>query len=248
MAVGDAAVASGFHSTAVGGEAVASGRGAQAFGWQSSATGDLALAAGHQASASGTQATAIGKNAAASAANSTAVGFGATAAFANSTAIGTGAATTAANQITLGAAGTTVRFGGYSTAGVLVNDVNGIVSTNTTLIPQVAANTAAIGTLQGNVTTLQNNVTTLFDLSEVNRRDIRKANEGVAMALAMETPHLPAGTSMGVAGGIGYYQNRLAGTASFAARVGANASFSAGLGLGFDSGEIGARAGFSTAW
>jgi hypothetical protein len=68
------------------------------------------------------------------------------------------------------------------------------------------------------------------------------------MALSMETPQLPAGTRFGVAGGIGYYQNRLAGTASFAARVGENAAFSAGLGLGFDSGEVGARAGFSAAW
>jgi hypothetical protein len=68
------------------------------------------------------------------------------------------------------------------------------------------------------------------------------------MALAMETPNLPTGTNMGVAGGLGYYQNRLAGTASFAARIGTNAALSAGVGIGFDSGEIGARAGFSTAW
>ena len=68
------------------------------------------------------------------------------------------------------------------------------------------------------------------------------------MALAMESPYLPAGTTFGVAGGIGYYQNRLAGTASMAARVGTNASVSAGVGLGFDSGEVGARAGFQAAW
>ena len=131
---------------------------------------------------------------------------------------------------------------------MLVNDANGNVTTNTTLLgnvatlqTQTAANTAAIGTLN-------TNVTTLFDLTEVNRRDIRKANEGVAMALAMESPQLTNGTNMGVSGGIGYYQNRLAGTASFAARVGANAAFTAGVGFGFDSGEIGARAGFSAAW
>ncbi|MFN3389606.1 MAG: YadA-like family protein, partial [Allosphingosinicella sp.] len=76
----------------------------------------------------------------------------------------------------------------------------------------------------------------------------RKANEGVAMALAMETPYLPAGTSFGVAGGVGYFQNRAAGTASFAARVGETSSFSAGVGVGLDSGEFGARAGFQAAW
>jgi hypothetical protein len=138
---------------------------------------------------------------------------------------------------------------------VLVNDASGNISSNTTLLgnvatlqTQTAANTTAITGLQGNVATLQGNVTTLFDLAAVNRTDIRKANEGVAMALAMESPDLPAGTKIGVAGGIGYYQNRLAGTASFAARVGTNASFSAGVGLGFDSGEVGARAGFQAAW
>ena len=68
------------------------------------------------------------------------------------------------------------------------------------------------------------------------------------MALAMDTPQLPAGTKFGVAGGLGYYQNRIAGTASMAARIGANAAFSAGVGVGLDSGEIGARAGFSAAW
>ena len=76
-----------------------------------------------------------------------------------------------------------------------------------TLQTQVAANTTSINTLN-------TQVTNLFDLSEINRRDIRKANEGVAMALAMETPYLPAGTKFGVAGGLGYYQDRIAGTAS----------------------------------
>jgi hypothetical protein len=157
--------------------------------------------------------------------------------------------------VTIGGAGSTVRFGGYTTAGVLVNDASGNVSTNTTLLGQVATNTTNIATLQTNVGALQTLTAThttqiadLFDLSDINRRDIRKANEGVAMALAMETPYLPSGTNMGVAGGIGYYQNRLAGTAAVAARVGTNASVSAGVGLGFDSGEIGARAGFQAAW
>jgi hypothetical protein len=68
------------------------------------------------------------------------------------------------------------------------------------------------------------------------------------MALAMESPHLPAGARFGVAGGLGYFQNRVAGTAAFAARVGEMSSFSAGVGVGLDSGEIGARAGFSAAW
>ena len=59
---------------------------------------------------------------------------------------------------------------------------------------------------------------------------------------------IPDGAKFAVAGGVGYYQHRVAGTASFAARIGQNAAFSAGVGFGFDSGEIGARAGFQAAW
>jgi hypothetical protein len=162
--------------------------------------------------------------------------------------------------VTIGGAGSTVRFGGYNTAGVLVNDANGNITTNTTLLGQVATNTTNITTLQGHVgalndvarpgaiTALQGNRRRTpvqpQNLTNINIADIRKANEGVAMALAMESPFLPAGTRFGVAGGIGYYQNRLAGTASFAARVGTNASVLGGVGVGFDSGEVGARAGF----
>jgi len=157
--------------------------------------------------------------------------------------------------VTIGGAGSTVRFGGYTTAGVLVNDASGNVTTNTTLLGQVASNTTNITALQGTVATqgsaitaLQGQTTTLFNLANVNREEIRKANEGVAMALAMESPMLPAGTRFGVAGGVGYYNNRAAATASFAARIGTNAAFTGGVGLGFNTGEVGARAGFQAAW
>jgi hypothetical protein len=197
----------------------------------------------------------VGKNASASAENSTALGFGARATHANSTAIGTGATTTAANQVTIGASGSTVRLGGYTTAGVLVNDANGNVSTNTTLLPTVAAQGTAITALQtlttaqgAAITGLQGQTAVLFDLADENRRDIRKANEGVAMALAMDTPAIPSGASFAVSGGIGYYENRTAATAAFSARVGEMSQVSAGVGFGFNSGEVGARAGFQHAW
>lgn len=68
------------------------------------------------------------------------------------------------------------------------------------------------------------------------------------MGLAMESPALPAGTNFGLAGGVGYFADRAAGTMAFSARVSENASISAGLGVGFDSGEVGARVGFQVAW
>ena len=68
------------------------------------------------------------------------------------------------------------------------------------------------------------------------------------MGLAMESPALPAGTNFGLSGGIGYYSDNAAATLAMSARVGENASVSAGLGVGFDSGEVGARGGFQIAW
>ena len=95
---------------------------------------------------------------------------------------------------------------------------------------------------------MQGQTNELYNISNRNTRDIRIANEGVAMALALESPSLPAGTSFAVSGGIGYFQNRTAGTAALSARVGTNASVSAGIGVGFDSGAVGARGGFQIAW
>jgi len=59
---------------------------------------------------------------------------------------------------------------------------------------------------------------------------------------------LMPGTSFGVSGGMGYYNDRVAGSASIAARISESASVSAGIGYGFDEGEVGARAGFQASW
>ncbi len=119
----------------------------------------------------------------------------------------------------------------------------------------IAGNTAAIGTLGTNVTALQaltsaqtGQINTLFAASADNRAAIDRSNEGVAMALAMESPGLPAGTSFALSGGVGYFENQGAGTVAMSARVSENAAFSAGVGVGFDSGEVGARGGFQVAW
>lgn len=48
------------------------------------------------------------------------------------------------------------------------------------------------------------------------------------------------------AGGVGYFRKRAAMTGSFAARIGPMSAFSAALGMGFNSGEIGAQQASST--
>jgi hypothetical protein len=123
------------------------------------------------------------------------------------------------------------------------------------LISKQTGNTS-ISTLRTNVTSLQTltashtaQLNTLFGSLDENRT---RASEGTAMALAMalaiESPMLPAGTSFGLSGRVGYYDEHAAGTVATSARIGNNAAFSAGVGIGFDSGEVGARGGFQVAW
>ena len=68
------------------------------------------------------------------------------------------------------------------------------------------------------------------------------------MALAMESPIIMPGKTFGVAGGFGYFNERVAGSASFGYRISDSTVFTGGVGVGFDSGEVGARAGFQASW
>ena len=244
--MGDQAQA-GFHSTAIGGEVTALGTGATAIGWQTTASGNQSVAVGRLAPASGLQATAVGQSA--------------TAAFQGSTAVGFGATTTRNNQVVLGGTGSSVTIGSLASStaaqtgqtffatvdgsgtlgqGVATNSLATAAALATTNA-NVAANTASINSLQSLTAAQQTQINSLFG-------GLDKAYEGVAMGLAMESPSLPAGTNFGLSGGIGYYQHNAAGTMALSARVGENASVSAGLGVGFDSGEVGARGGFQVAW
>jgi trimeric autotransporter adhesin len=198
----------------------------------------------------------------------TAVGKNATAAFSGSTALGFAATTTRANQVVLGGAGSSVTIGSLASStaaqngqtffatvdgtgtlgqGVATNSLATQAALNTTnanvasLQTATNANTASINSLQSLTAGQQAQITSLFS-------GLDKAYEGVAMGLAMESPSLPAGTNFGLSGGIGYFEKSTAGTMAFAARVGENASVSAGVGIGFDSGEVGARGGFQVAW
>ncbi|WP_179102128.1 YadA-like family protein, partial [Sphingopyxis sp. KK2] len=211
------------------------------------ASGNLSLASGHQAQAAGIQATAVGKNANAAFDNSTAVGFGAT--------------TTRANQVKLGGTGSSVTVGDIAastaaqtgTLSFATVDASGTLGAGPTVsslatASALAATNANVSALQTLTATHTSQIGTLFAQSEDNRREARLANEGVALALSMETPALPSDAKFGFSGGIGYYNDRTAGSVAMTARISEKATFSAGVGAGFDSGEIGARGGFQVVW
>jgi hypothetical protein len=95
---------------------------------------------------------------------------------------------------------------------------------------------------------MQGQIGSLFDLADVNRRGVNRAYEGVAMALAMESPSLSASGRFALSGGVGVFASKVAGTAAFSARIDPVTAFSAGIGVGFGSGKVGARAGLQREW
>ncbi|HEX8535063.1 MAG TPA: hypothetical protein VF662_12920 [Allosphingosinicella sp.] len=263
VAVGSFAESTGVGAVALGDVSLATGPAAMALGQGAQATAPAASAVGHNTVASGIGSLAAGVRAQASGLNATALGSTASATFAGSTAVGQRAATTAANQVALGATGSSVRVGDIAastaaqtgTVSVATVDANGTLGSNGTIIPAIAALQASSGTqttqiaaLQAAGSAMQAQLGELFNLADVNRKGIQRANEGVAMALAMDSPSLSPGSSFALSGGVGMFGSRMAGTAAFSARVGATTAFSAGVGVGFNSGKVGARAGFQTEW
>jgi hypothetical protein len=186
----------------------------------------------------------------ATAAGATALGAGANATFTGSTAIGAGAIASKANEVALGGTGSSVRIGDIaaSTAAQQASSANLATIDATGTVGRSGVSLASIGALTNSFTAAQGQIDQLFDLTNRNQRDIRDANEGVAMALAMDTPNIPDGAHFAVSGGVGYFKNRAALATAISAAVGEMSQVSAGVSYGFSSKEVGARAGFQFAF
>ena len=154
----------------------------------------------------------------------------------------------------IGGAGTSVTVGDMAASTAAQVGDTAIVTTDSTgtlgagMAVADIATKSDLASLQGQIDTNSGKISQLFDLTSQNKEAIRKANEGVAMALAMESPSLQPGQRMALSGGIGYYENQGAATMALSARVSDNAYLSAGVGIGFNSGSVGARGGFQIAW
>lgn len=245
IAIGGVNSLNGRITTATGASSIAIGAGAQtsatgiaaiAIGPTATATGDGSTALGAVSLASGTAATALGRLTNASGTGSTALGNLATASADGSVALGQGSVANQVNTVSVGAVGTERR---------IVNVAAGTASTDAVNLGQLTAVHTSLG---NSLAALRDDTGELFQLSSRNRRDIGDANEGVAMALAMDTPAIPAGAHIAVSGGVGYFKNRVSFASAIAVAVGPMSSVSAGLGYGINSKELGARAGFQLAW
>jgi len=148
-----------------------------------------------------------------------------------STAIGGGAFTTRANQVVLGTSNETYTLPGLSSAASTAAQA-GPISLVTT---DGAGNLASDGG------------STFAGISD-NRRNIRRNEEGIALALAMESPFVPLSQSSAVAAGYGNFRGSSAFALSGAFRVDPNVQFNAGLGVGLNHSSIGARVGVTIGW
>ena len=202
---------------------------------------DIAVAVGEAAAAQGEASVALGNNSVAGGSNSIAIGNGAMAA--------------KNNQVVLGNAGqvqssTAAQSG---TVRIVTIDDNGTLGTSVSVESLATANQLANTNAQvanfGAATA--SNATQINSLrNEYNRHEERldEAEDGIAMALSMETPVIPSGKRYAMAFGTGYYNKSTAVSASFAGRVNDSTTISAGAGIGADTGKVGARGGVSFAW
>lgn len=107
---------------------------------------------------------------------------------------------------------------------------------------------AQVASLGAPLLAVQGQLDKLFASTEANRVAIGRANEGVALALAMESPAVPSDAKFALSLGIGTWEGRSSIGGALALRLSDRAVFSAGGGAGMRSGKVGGRAGVQFAW
>ncbi|MFZ3074573.1 MAG: YadA-like family protein, partial [Psychrobacter glacincola] len=204
-------------------------------------TAERAQAFGHLANASGVRSTAVGE-----AANAGGL---------NSIAIGNQASASSDNQIALGGAGqlqasTATQAGNTN---IVTTDANGTLGTSVSVASLATANQLAntdtqVANLSASSASNTRQINSLQN--QYNRQEDRldEVEDGIAMALALETPVIPSGKRYAMTVGTGYYSGGSALSTSFAGRVNDSITVSAGAGYGFDTGKVGARSGVTFAW
>ena len=186
--------------------------------------------------------TAVGEGATAGGLGALSFGNLASAAQDNSAAIGNGATSTRANQFVLGNAANTYTLTGIDSAAsraaqtgdtrFVTSDANGNLATASG--PSVGALTSAIGSNTAGVA--------------ANSRAITRNEEGIAMAMALKAPYVPADRSYAMSAGVGAFGGSQALAVSMGARLNANTQIDAGVTYGFNQRQVGGRVGVTWAW
>ena len=76
----------------------------------------------------------------------------------------------------------------------------------------------------------------------------RTNRDGVAMAMALDTPYVPDTKQFAMSGGIGFFEGSQALAVSGAYRIDGNTQVDAGFAYGFDSESLGGRVGVTYSW
>ena len=192
---------------------------------------------GEEASAAGLQAIAIGDRSSANADNSVA--------------IGAGVSTTRANQVAVGSESSTYTLAGVSSTAsqtaqsgpteLVTADANGNLAT-------IDGATFLDARFNGALSAQNARIDAQGRRIDSNADDIEENRAGIAIALAMESPYVPANATFALSGGFGYYENESA--FAFATSYRASPSFvlSAGVGSGLNEKTVGARVGAQYSW
>ena len=135
--------------------------------------------------------------------------------------------------------------------GTLVQHTAQIAATSA----QVAQQGVAIANLQtgmnvinSQISNINGRIDQLGAATAQNTRAIGRANEGVALALALESPAVPADGKFALSMGAGFWEGKSAASVAMSYRIAPNATISGGLGVGLNSGKVGGRVGFQVAW
>jgi long-subunit fatty acid transport protein len=121
----------------------------------------------------------------------------------------------------------------------VTSDDDGNLATSMTPFDPAAFNTALnLGTAVNNNTAAIAN----------NSAQIANNKEGIAMAMALDAPYVPANKQFAVSGGLGSFEGSQAMAISMGYRFNPNTQLDAGITYGFDKNQVGGRVGVTYAW
>jgi autotransporter adhesin len=221
------------------------------------ATADTALAngayfransTGPGPQATGADSIAVGPSSVASGDSSIAIGNGANAAHAGSVAIGPGATTTRAGQVALGSSGSTYTLAGISSEASRAAQEGATRLVTTDLAGNLATLDFDVGLLSGiggRVGALENGLAALD--AEIDR-GMRRAEGGIAAAMALGGTVMPPDTTFAVSFNLATYRGEQGFSAAAVARVTDNIWVSGGFAGSTVKGSTGGRAGVTFGW
>lgn len=255
VAIGLGNQASGNGSVAIGDPNFATGEGAVAVGKDNMATGNGAIALGDTSSAVGLSAIAAGQRANASANNAIALGNAAVASAAGSVAIGPGAEASRADQMALGGARSTYTLRGINSEAsrlaqqgalrLVTADGLGNLGTAAFDFGQLDRLNQRVGVMEDRITAF---AAQLAQTNNNMQQAERRANAGIAAAMALGGTVMPADMKVSVSFNLATFRGQQGFSGAAVARVSDHVWLSGGVAGSTQRGSTGGRVGVTFGW